>query len=164
VLTLHLTGAVGFLSDEGFIDHLDNLVEWCVGDAVIDCTGVTFIDSIGVGALVDAQRRLSEQGRRLCVVGLTATPRRVVSSMGLIDFLFVEDVEPTRAAPNCDGAVLAEFTPTSPAPQRMLPAVAGNDSAGSAGAGRGADILSRPEPGRTALLSESSLTHCHTDG
>jgi anti-anti-sigma factor len=90
-LTLHLREAIGFLSEDGLADNLDTLIEWCAGDVVIDCTQVTFIDSIGINALVDAQRRLNEQGRLLSVVGLTGTPRRVVRSLGLTAFLQVED-------------------------------------------------------------------------
>jgi anti-anti-sigma factor len=97
-LTLHLSGAVGFLSDDGFADDLDTLVEWCAGDAVIDCTGVTLIDSIGISVLVDTQRRLNSQGRLLRVVGLSGTPRRVIVSLGLTEFLLVEEEGPRRAS------------------------------------------------------------------
>ena len=117
-LTLHLSGAVGFLSDDGFADDLETLVEWCAGDVVIDCAEVTFIDSIGIDALVDTQRRLNSQGRLLRVVGLSGTPRRVIVSLGLTEFLLLEGgdappvpgTRPRSVVRSGTGPVVAEST------------------------------------------------------
>ena len=54
---------------------------------VIDCTGLSFIDSGGIAVLLDAQRALESTGRHLVLVNVGRAPRRTFEVLGLTDLL-----------------------------------------------------------------------------
>jgi anti-sigma B factor antagonist len=92
---LSLSGEID-LADRDDLEHkLNTLIRCCGDDLVVDCAAVTFIDSSGIGALVDARNRLYEQGRRLRLVALPDSGRRVVEILDLTMFLNVEDASVT---------------------------------------------------------------------
>jgi anti-sigma B factor antagonist len=78
---------------------LDPLVAHGSREVVLDISGLTFIDSSGIAALVDAQNRLSEQGRELSVHGARHSALRVFEISGLLDFLHVQS-EAVEESPN----------------------------------------------------------------
>jgi anti-anti-sigma factor len=57
------------------------------GHLLIDCTDLTFIDSIGVTVLLEAHRRLEAGGRHMVLVNVSGAPRVVLESLGLTDLL-----------------------------------------------------------------------------
>ena len=57
---------------------------------VLDFSGLSFIDSSGIAALVDSQQRLGEQRRRLSIHGAQRGAVRVFEIAGLVDFLHVQ--------------------------------------------------------------------------
>jgi anti-sigma B factor antagonist len=72
-------------------------------EVMLDLSGLSFIDSSGIAALVDSQQRLSEQNRRLSIHHAQQGAVRVFEIAGLVDFLHVqtghvEDPESGRAA------------------------------------------------------------------
>jgi len=78
---LDLATAPQLLSDlRHAIDHTD-------GHVLVDCRALTFIDSTGIAALVDAHCTLESQGRQLLVTNVGRTPRRVFEILGLTDIL-----------------------------------------------------------------------------
>jgi anti-sigma B factor antagonist len=60
-----------------------------IGDAhlLVDCARMTFIDSIGVRVLLDAQRVLEPQGRHMLVINVAPQSRRVFEVLGLTELL-----------------------------------------------------------------------------
>ena len=50
---------------------------------VLDCRGLTVIDSSGMHLLLDVRQTLVDQGRRLRVTNLSPTMRRVFDLIGL---------------------------------------------------------------------------------
>lgn len=54
-------------------------------DLVIDCAGLTFLDSYGVSALVRLHQDREAVGARVALTGLTGSPRRVLEMMALLD-------------------------------------------------------------------------------
>jgi anti-anti-sigma factor len=66
---------------------------------VLDLTGLTFIDSIGLGVLVWAHNRLDERGSRLCLAAPGRQVQRVLEISGLDQRLHLYDTldEATRA-------------------------------------------------------------------
>jgi anti-anti-sigma factor len=71
--------------------HLTERLNALIGDPsaapVVDLTGVTFIDSTGLGALVRAHRRLRRQGRALALICPDGPARRALEVSGLIGVL-----------------------------------------------------------------------------
>lgn len=53
------------------------------GDVVVDLSGVTFIDSRGLSALLNALRRMTRSRRRLVIVAPGGPVRRVFEMSGL---------------------------------------------------------------------------------
>jgi anti-sigma B factor antagonist len=66
---------------------------------ILDLTGVTFIDSIGVGVLIEAQRRTSSADGSLRLVCTNPNVLTVLRVSELENFFAIEDsVEKARAA------------------------------------------------------------------
>jgi len=56
-------------------------------DLVVDCTDVSFIDSTGIAVLLEANRKLEADGRKMLIVNVSPVPRRVFEALGLTDLL-----------------------------------------------------------------------------
>ena len=61
------------------------LLEATGGDCVVDCTGLTFIASIGIAAFVQHKSRCDADGRRFMMTNLGGAPRRTIEICGLLD-------------------------------------------------------------------------------
>jgi anti-anti-sigma factor len=61
------------------------------GDIVVDCCGLTFIDSSGLAALIQAQHQLHDLGRTMRVTNVDHMTERLFDIMGLTDELHVND-------------------------------------------------------------------------
>jgi anti-sigma B factor antagonist len=60
-------------------------------DLLIDCTGLSFIDSAGIAVLLSAHQVLDAIGRRMAIVNVAPTPRRPFELLGLTDLLQSDD-------------------------------------------------------------------------
>jgi anti-anti-sigma factor len=54
---------------------------------LVDCSGLTFIDSSGIAMLLEADRELETDGRHMLIVNVPAGPSRVFEALGLTDLL-----------------------------------------------------------------------------
>lgn len=82
----HLHAAVG------------DALEGAPAPVVLDLGGVSFLDSTGAGALLDAARRLTRAGRQFAVACPDGPPRQALRLMRLLDDLHVvEDRETAHA-------------------------------------------------------------------
>ena len=61
------------------------------GEVRVDMRGVTFLDSSGISALVQAHKRLAAQGSTLRLDGVGDAARRVLEVAGLADFFALSD-------------------------------------------------------------------------
>lgn len=61
------------------------------GDVELDLSGVTFLDSSALGALVEIKRVVEDDGRALRVVGVSTKVMRVLELTGLDVLFFSED-------------------------------------------------------------------------
>ena len=59
-------------------------------EVVVDCSGVTFIDSTVLGVLAAASKRLRASGHHLRVTNATPTVARAITIAGLSDYLCVD--------------------------------------------------------------------------
>ena len=84
-----LTGELDMSTAPELTGVLGPLVEHGPQEVVLDLSGLTFIDSSGIAALVDTQHRLGEQGRHLAVHHALGGTWRVFEIAGLLDFLHV---------------------------------------------------------------------------
>jgi anti-sigma B factor antagonist len=73
--------ALGAVLDEGF------------ERVVIDCSGMTFIDSAGLALLVDVQRRLAARGGELVLRGVRPASRRIFEITSLTTMFTFDDAD-----------------------------------------------------------------------
>lgn len=60
---------------------------------VVDMAGVTFIDSSGLGVLIDARKELLARGCRLVLARVPAAARRTIGLIGLAPLIPMSDSE-----------------------------------------------------------------------
>jgi anti-sigma B factor antagonist len=65
--------------------EFDRLIEAGAILVVLDAGDVTFVDSSGIRAIVDAGNRLRERGGRLLIEHVSAAMERILEVAGLID-------------------------------------------------------------------------------
>lgn len=59
-------------------------------ELVVDLAGVQFIDSAGLGALIELKRHANELGTTLALRSLTPSVRKVITVTGLVEVFGVE--------------------------------------------------------------------------
>lgn len=68
---------------------LDQLIEQGPKEVVLDFSGLSFVDSSGIAALISAQKRLNGRGRRLIVQSAGPLVTKVFEVTDLMEFLNV---------------------------------------------------------------------------
>src|SRR4051812_2220568 len=71
----------------------DAVAEWSPAEIRIDLADATFIDSTGLGALIEGYRAVTEAGSRFVVMNPTSTFRRVLSVTGLCELFGMAEEE-----------------------------------------------------------------------
>lgn len=93
------TGALDLHTSRGLAARLHELAGDRTGDAIVDLTGVGFMDSVGLGVVLKAANRFSRQGKRLHVVAAPGPVRRLFDFAGVGDRLsLVDSVDDAHAA------------------------------------------------------------------
>ncbi len=87
---LAVRGELDALTTPEFGSEIGELVRGTSTDVVIDLSDATFIDSSGLHVLLNAQRRLTRQGRRLRVVCGNSPVRRAMELARLTETLGLE--------------------------------------------------------------------------
>ena len=92
-------GEVDVATAPALRDGLEEALEQDIGAVVVDLTGVTFIDSTGLGVLIGARRRCMEAGRELRVVVPEPRILKVFEITGLTElFAIHESLDPALEA------------------------------------------------------------------
>jgi anti-sigma B factor antagonist len=86
-------GEVDVLTAPKLAAALVRILHTVQGDVVVDLSETLFIDSAGLHVLLNAQRRLTRQGRKLRVICGSGPVRRVIEMARLLDTLNVEPAE-----------------------------------------------------------------------
>lgn len=89
-LVYTLEGELGAAEVRDVRGELDTRIESDLSVHAIDISGITFIDSSGIGALVYLYKRLLERKKKMVIVGATGQPA------DMIRFLRIDKVIPTR--------------------------------------------------------------------
>jgi anti-anti-sigma factor len=87
------------MSNEGVLSRLLAQEAAVDGDLTLELSGLAFIDSSGVRAILAAARRLAGRGRRLVLAGTRPAVRRVFDLMGVDRAPGVVYAEPGSALP-----------------------------------------------------------------
>jgi anti-anti-sigma factor len=82
-------GELDLDSTAPFSEVLDPLLEDGPSEVLVDASGLSFIDSSGVAALVNAQNRLAKRGAHLTVRSPRPQAQQVFAITNLVEFLQV---------------------------------------------------------------------------
>jgi anti-sigma B factor antagonist len=86
-ITVTVTGEVDFSNSEEVAAGIhDAITDWSPPDVEVDLRNATFIDSTGLGALIEGYRAAVAAGVGFRVVNPSDTFRRVLAVTGLSDF------------------------------------------------------------------------------
>ena len=97
VVQLH--GEIDLRTSPGLRERLLEVLERRPERVILDLTGVQYMDSSGVGTVVELKRRLERAGGRIVLVGLQPRVRSVFEITKLDKFFkIVESVEQARQA------------------------------------------------------------------
>jgi anti-sigma B factor antagonist len=111
---LKLTGEVDVHAARRLSEPLSSLLGSSAPAIIVDASGVTFMDSTGLGALMRVHERLDRQGRALILVCPPGPVRRLLELTGLMDALRVVPDEPSaQAAALADRSTLGERPATA---------------------------------------------------
>lgn len=80
-----------------FRDELGLFVTSGVAEIVVDMSGVTFLDSSGMGALVAVQRVAAERCVRVTLRGVRPNVHAALRVAGLVDVLLAPDEPPVQS-------------------------------------------------------------------
>ena len=86
-----LRGEIDISSAPEIRERLEPILGASDDDVVIDCCGLSFIDSSGVAILTTALSSLESQGRRLRVTNADRTVEKILEMLGLAEPLHVND-------------------------------------------------------------------------
>ena len=80
---LLVSGEIDIATANAFRDQLRKLIAEANSPALVDLSGVTFMDSSGVDALAGARRRAAEEGVELVLVEPSSPVRMVLEVSGM---------------------------------------------------------------------------------
>ena len=89
--TIHIQGDLDALGVERIRDALASLVEEDDGDMTLDLSGVSFIDSSGIGAIVYLFKRLNARDRTLTLTGANPQPLQLFRMLHIDRTVTVEE-------------------------------------------------------------------------
>jgi len=92
-----LSGEIDLASAPRVRADLTYLIDLDGGHLLIDCSELTFIDSCGVAALLEAHSNLERNGRHIFLVNVQPGPGRVFDALGLSDLF--RDERHSKATP-----------------------------------------------------------------
>ena len=102
--TLMIQGPFDALAADKLRPEFDRLAADGSGDLTLDLSGVDFIDSSGIGAIVFLYKRMIGQKRRLEVTGLDGQPRDLFRFLRIDRTIPVVERAPTELAQAANGA------------------------------------------------------------
>ena len=73
VLVVGVQGSLDRKTSDGFLERIDALIEGGVQKLVLDCTGLEYVSSLGLGVLVRVRKRFATAGRDIRIAGVSGT-------------------------------------------------------------------------------------------
>lgn len=89
--TLLLTGELDLASTSSFEQRVDELLAAGTDQLVVDLSGLTFCDSVGLNGLVRAKNRCEQRGGSLRVSGTSGQVAHVLGISGLLSALAADE-------------------------------------------------------------------------
>jgi len=87
LLTVALSGELDHHNAASVREELDRLIAGGITVLTLDMSGITFMDSSGIGVILGRYRRMSEQGGKLCISGLSGYAERILKMAGVLSLI-----------------------------------------------------------------------------
>jgi anti-anti-sigma factor len=82
-----LEGELDLVSAPRLRNAITSLRGEAIDELIVDLSGLTYIDSVGIGLLVASRRRLDAEGRTFSVRNPAPQVRRLLEITGLVEYL-----------------------------------------------------------------------------
>ena len=83
-LTVMLTGELDHHNAADIRETLDSMLDGSVRELILDMSGVTFMDSSGIGIVLGRYRRMQERDGRLFLSGLGGSAEKILRMAGVL--------------------------------------------------------------------------------
>ena len=83
-LTVMLTGELDHHNAADIRETLDSMLDGSVRELILDMSGVTFMDSSGIGIVLGRYRRMQERDGRLYLSGLGGSAEKILRMAGVL--------------------------------------------------------------------------------
>lgn len=87
LLTVALSGELDHHNAAAVREELDRLIAGGVTVLTLDMSGITFMDSSGIGVILGRYRRMSERGGKLCISGLSGYAEKILKMAGVLSLI-----------------------------------------------------------------------------
>jgi len=89
---ISVKGEIDIYSAPGFKESLYQSISDVGQDIVLDCSDLTYIDSMGLGILVGVLKRVKEKGNNMIIRNPRSTVRKLFRITGLDKAFVIEEV------------------------------------------------------------------------
>ena len=97
MLTVALSGDIDHHRVKGLVQDLEREIDEVLPrQLIVDCAGITFMDSSGIGLIMGRWRLMQEQGGHLLVQGVPRSLRKVMKVSGLDKLGVLEEKEEVK--------------------------------------------------------------------
>ena len=87
-----IKGEIDVYSAPGFKESLTESINDVDHDIILDCSELSYIDSMGLGILVGALKRVKEKGKNIIIRNPKSTVRKLFKITGLDKAFIIEEV------------------------------------------------------------------------
>lgn len=87
-----IKGEIDIYSAPGFKESISESIKDVDGDIILDCSELSYIDSMGLGILVGALKRVREKGHDIIIRNPRSTVRKLFKITGLDKAFIIEEV------------------------------------------------------------------------
>ncbi|HBR04024.1 MAG TPA: anti-sigma factor antagonist [Ruminiclostridium sp.] len=88
---IHLKGEIDIYSASDFKERLYNSIGEGGQDVILDCSDLSYIDSMGLGILVGALKRIKQQNHDIVIKNPKSTVRKLFRITGLDKVFIMEE-------------------------------------------------------------------------
>src|SRR5688500_6476790 len=83
VLIIRADGGLNASTSEQFIQELERLIDAGLSKIIVDCTGLSYISSYGLGVLIRLHKRLANRGGDVKLAGIDSALIKLLSLVKL---------------------------------------------------------------------------------
>ena len=88
MLTVALSGDIDHHRVKGLVQDLEREIDEVLPrQLIVDCAGITFMDSSGIGVVLGRYRRMSESGGKLRMGGMSIYAEKILRMAGVLALL-----------------------------------------------------------------------------